>query len=166
MKHWMMTLAALVLGTGVAVGAEHGAPGMDHGSMDHGAAGEMDHGAAGEMDHESMGAGDMFLERRTVNGLTVTFHVMEAPPEMNHGGTHNLMIKVERDGSPLTDLAMNSKVVFPGDGSRWDSKQPLHMGDWYMAGYDLGGSGRHQLLVVFRTAEGSRHSAGVYYPGP
>ena len=32
---------------------------------------------------------------------------------MNHGGSQNLMIKVEKEGKALGDIKANSKVVYP-----------------------------------------------------
>ena len=40
----------------------------------------------------------------------------------------------------------------------------MKMGDWYMAGYDLGHNGQHQLMALFKTADGVKHFGGVYYP--
>jgi hypothetical protein len=40
----------------------------------------------------------------------------------------------------------------------------LKKGDWYMNGYDLGESGEHQLIILFKTPDGKKHHGGVYYP--
>ena len=118
-------------------------------------------------DHESMN-GDMsqtkgmFLVKKEIDGFTVSFHAMKAKEGMQHGGSHNLMVKVEKDGKALTDLTANSKVTHPNGKS--ESKMLMKMGDWYMAGYDLGHEGTHQLMVLFKTADGSKHFGGVYYP--
>lgn len=104
----------------------------------------------------------MFLEKRQVDDYQLSFHVMPASQGMQHGGSHNLMIKIERDGLLVTDAQVNSKVIFP-DGT--DQQQLLHrMGDWYMAGYDMQGQARHQVMVLFRRADGEIHRSGVYYP--
>lgn len=44
-------------------------------------------------------------------------------------------------------------------------KQAMKMGGWYMAGYDLGHAGEHQVMVLFKTADGAKHKGGIYYPG-
>lgn len=106
-------------------------------------------------------ANKMFLEKREINGYTVSFHVMEAAEGMQQGGSHNLMFKVEDESTLLNDVMINSKVVFP-DGSE-KSKAPMKMGDWYSAGYDLGSKGEHQLMVLFKTADGKKHFGGVKY---
>lgn len=106
----------------------------------------------------------MFLEKKMIDGFAVSFHVMPATGGMNHGGSHNLMIKVERDGAAVTGYKANSKVIHP-DG-REESRPLMAMGDWQMAGYDLQESGKSQLMVLFKTADGAKHFGGVFYPAP
>ncbi|MCW8887244.1 MAG: hypothetical protein OQK12_18625 [Motiliproteus sp.] len=103
----------------------------------------------------------MFLEKRDIDGYTVSFHVMKAAEGMQHGGSHNLMIKVEQNEAVVSELKANSKVVFP-DGKD-ESKALMKMGDWYMVGYDLKDHGKHQLMVLFKTADGKKHFGGVHY---
>ncbi len=117
--------------------------------------------------HDQM-KGDMkktegtFLAKKEIDGFTVTFHVMKVKKSLQHGGTHNVMIKVEKDSKALTDLIINSKVTHPNGNS--ESKMLMRMGDWYMAGYDLDHDGQHQLMVLFKTADGAKHFGGVYFP--
>ena len=103
----------------------------------------------------------MFLEKREIDGYSVSFHVMEAQEGMRHGGSHNFMIKVEKNGKILNDVIINSKIIFP-DGKD-QSKALMRMGDWYMNGYDLGKKGKHQMMILFKTADGVKHKGGVYY---
>ncbi len=103
-----------------------------------------------------------FLQKAEIDGYTVSFHVMKAPEGMAHGGPHHFMIKVEKNGAVVPLKAVNSKVVHPGDQS--ESKMMMKMGDWYMAGYDLSHEGEHQLMVLFKTEDGSKHFGGVRYP--
>ncbi|MCW9052801.1 MAG: hypothetical protein OQJ91_10910, partial [Motiliproteus sp.] len=103
----------------------------------------------------------MFVEKREIDGYTVSFHVMEAAEGMRHGGSHNLMIKVEQNNTVVSELTANSKVVYP-DGKD-ESKALMKMGDWYMVGYDLKDHGKHQLMVLFKTADGKKHFGGVHY---
>ncbi|MDQ6963216.1 MAG: hypothetical protein Q9M28_11940 [Mariprofundaceae bacterium] len=104
----------------------------------------------------------MFLVKKDIDGFQVSFHAMKVKEGMQHGGTHNVMIKVEKDGHVLGDLSINSKVVHPNNKA--ESKMLMKMGDWYMAGYDLGHEGQHQLIILFKTSDGVKHSGGVYYP--
>ncbi len=117
------------------------------------------------MSHDSMGSNmnqnKMFLEKKDIDGYTVSFHVMKADEGMEHGGSHNVMIKVEQQGAMVKDLKINSKVIYP-DGTD-ESKPLMTMGDWQMAGYDLKESGKHQLMVLFKTADGKKHFGGLYY---
>lgn len=118
---------------------------------------------------DDMGMADMpghidgiFLVKKHIDDYDVSFHVMAAQPGMEHGGGHNFMIKVERDGKPLDDIKINSKVVHPNGSA--ESKPLMKMGEWYMNGYDLGHAGRHQLMILFKTADGKKHKGGIYFP--
>jgi hypothetical protein len=135
----------------LASGGGHNMKGHKHGDMK-----EHKHGDAGQM---KKGA---FLVRKEIDGFSVSFHIMKAPEGVQHGGTHHLMVKVEKDGKVLTDLVANSKATHPNGKS--ESKMLMRMGDWYMAGYDLSHEGRHQLMVLFKTADGAKHFGGVFYP--
>lgn len=115
----------------------------------------------GQMSGVTGSQSKMFLEKTEIDGYTVSFHVMLAQQGMQHGGSHNLMVKVERDGQVLNDIVANSKVALP-DGNT-ASKMLMKMGDWYMVGYDLGLPGTHQLMVLFKTPDGQKHFGGVYY---
>ncbi|RRJ82649.1 hypothetical protein [Aestuariirhabdus litorea] len=121
--------------------------------------------AAQDNGHAAMGHGSsaskMFLEKRDIDGYSVSFHVMAANQGMQYGGSHNLMIKVESQGKSLGNIRANSKVVFP-DGK--DQSKPLQkVGDWYVTGYDLKPGSKHQLMVLFMTADGKKHFGGVNY---
>lgn len=122
-----------------------------------------DHGASKEMGSHDMGHGsdNMFLVKKEVDGYDVSFHVMAAQKGMEHGGSHNFMIKVEQGGKVVPSVKINSKVIYPGGAS--DTKPLMKMGDWYMNGYDLGSAGKHQLMILFKTADGEKHKSGVYY---
>jgi len=116
----------------------------------------------GEMDHSSLDMDQMFLEKRQIDAYDVSFHVMEATKSMHHGGSHNVMIKIEQKGKVVDGAKINSKIIYP-DGKA-ESKMLMKMGDWYMAGYDLKSKGRHQMMILFKTKDGKKHKGGVYYP--
>ncbi len=109
------TLSSLVI-AGTAQAGQTGHEDMNHDGMNQGA---MNHGA---MNHQGMtqgqGSAPMFLEQRDINGYNVSFHVMPAAQGMNHGGTHNLMVKIEQGTNVVTELQANSKVVYP-DGKHF-----------------------------------------------
>ncbi len=161
-------LSAVMLSTLVSTTASAGNTGSSH-SHDNESmpAQSMSQGAKlqGDMSHDSMGGNmtqnKMFLEKKDIDGYTVSFHVMKADEGMGHGGSHNVMIKVEQQGAMVENLKINSKVIYP-DGSD-ESKPLMAMGDWQMAGYDLKESGKHQLMVLFKTADGKKHFGGLYY---
>ncbi len=106
-------------------------------------------------------ADGMLEERQDIDGYSVTFHVMPAQPGKEMGGSHDFMLKVEKDGKALRDVVANSKVIHPNQQE--ESKMMMKMGDWLMAGYDLGHDGKHQLMVLFKTADGAKHKGGVFY---
>ena len=123
------------------------------------------HADTSNMSHDSHGSGmdGMFLVKKNIDGYDVSFHVMKAKPGKEMGGSHDFMIKVEKDGKALTNIPMNTKVVHPNGES--ETKKTMVMGDWLMAGYDLGHPGKHQMMILFKTADGKKHKGGVYYPG-
>lgn len=103
----------------------------------------------------------MFLMKKVIDGYNVSFHIMKAKPGKEMGGSHDFMIKVEKGGMTLSSIAMNTKVVHPNGTS--ESKNVMKMGDWFMAGYDLGHEGKHQMMILFKTKDGKKHKGGVYY---
>ncbi len=117
-----------------------------------------------------MGQNDTFMKKmpgkllakKEIDGYTVNFYAMKAEPGKEMGGSHDFMIKVEKDGVAVTGLTANSKVVHPNGKS--ESKMMMKMNDWYMAGYDLGHEGQHQLMALFKTVDGAKHFGGVFYP--
>lgn len=157
------TLSSLVIASTAQAGPA-GHDEMNHDGMNQGAMkqGAMNHDG---MNHGAMAQGStpnkMFLEKRDIDGYNVSFHVMPAAEGMNHGGSHNLMVKIEQGATVVTELQANSKVVYP-DGKEV-SKPLMKMGDWYMAGYDLKETGKTQLMVLFKTADGKKHFGGVHY---
>ncbi len=124
--------------------------------------GHKGHDHKGHGNHQSM-MDDMFLLKKKIDGYDVSFHVMKAKPGKEMGGTHDFMIKVEKNGKVVTDIVMNTKVKHPN--GKAETKKAMKMGDWLMAGYDLGHKGKHQLMILFKTADGKKHKGGVYYPG-
>ncbi|MBF0169638.1 MAG: hypothetical protein HQK87_00890 [Nitrospinae bacterium] len=122
------------------------------------------HGAptAAPSAHEAMV--DPFMVKKEIDGYTVTFHVMPSADDMKSMGADSLMVKIEKGGVVVAGVIANSKVIFP-DG-REETKPMMVMGDWLMAGYDLAKEGRHQLMVLFKTADGQKRFGGVWYPQP
>ncbi len=103
-----------------------------------------------------------FLKKEVIDGYEVSFHVMKAPEGMEEGGTHHLMVKVEKNNTIIVLKAINSKVTHPNDNS--ESKMMMKMGDWYMAGYNLDHSGNHKIMILFKTEDGLKHFGGITYP--
>jgi len=125
----------------------------------HAHGGEHHHGKS--MEQNMMPAPGTFLVKKDIDGYQATFHIMSAPKDMSQGGSHQVMFKAEENGKPLTTLIVNSKVIHPGGQS--ESKMMMRMGDWYMAAYDLGHAGIHQIMVLFKTPDGKKHFVGIEY---
>ncbi len=133
----------------------------DHGDHKSGMMKHDDHGSGMNGDHHNSAMDKMFLKKKNIDGYDVSFHVMKAQPGKEMGGTHHFMIKVEKDGKVLDNVAINTKVKHPNGSS--ETKKTMKMGDWMMAGYDLGHKGKHQMMILFKTADGKKHKGGVYY---
>lgn len=152
MRFSIVLTALLVLGAQSALAIE----GMDHSKMNHES---MNHES---MNHETMHTDNQpFLKTTAVDGYIVRFNIMQAAGEMNHGGSHNLMLQIEKDGHVLDDVLINSKVFSPNATSA--SKMLMLMDGWYMAGYDMAQAGRYGIMVLFKTSDGTKHQASVYY---
>jgi len=151
------TIVALLGAAGPLYAAgDHARGHDDNGDSQHQESGMKHNGHGSAMDK-------MFLVKKQIDGYDVSFHVMNAKPGKEMGGSHDFMIKVEKDGKALNNIVMNTKVKHPNGSS--ESKKTMKMGDWLMAGYDLGHEGKHQLMILFKTADGKKHKGGIYYPG-
>ncbi len=127
-----------------------------------GAVGQQHSAAATQgMDHKST----FFVAQKGVaDGYVFIFHVMPAPEGKGYSRiNYHLMVSVEKNGKPLTDLKMYSAVKHP-DGSSIAKAPMMQMGNWYMALYNLSHeTGQHWLTVSFERA-GKTYDSGVYYP--
>jgi len=148
---YFVTLAALLLPI-TALAADGDMPGMHH---------DMGEKMSADMPMKGMSQ-KMFLKKAEVDDYTVSFHVMQNAARSN-GGTHDMMVKVEKDDNPVVIVKANSKVI-PSAG-RAETKKMMAMGDWFVAGYDLGAPGQQQLMVLFKTKDDKKHFVGVWYPG-
>jgi len=160
-----LTLIPVLAALLISMNAVHASEGHDHGHShddDHGSMDGMkhdDHGSAKHDKHDEKGG--MFLVKKEVDGYDVSFHIMKAKAGKEMGGSHDFMIKVEKNGKALDNITMNTKVVHPN--GKEETKKVMKMGDWYMAGYDLGHEGKHQMMILFKTKDGQKHKAGIYY---
>jgi hypothetical protein len=113
-------------------------------------------------DEQDQASEHMFWKQQMVHGYQVTFHVMSADPEIDYGGTHYVMVKIDKDEQPQAGLEIQSQVTFP-DGKK-ENKILKTRGDWYINGYDLGNEGTHQLHVSFTNPDGKPSQAEITYP--
>ncbi len=154
MKNFVFTLilGVLLVAMSTAQAADKHNHDSGHGS---------DHHGSNSHDDMSNGKDAMFLEKKEVDGYVVSFHIMKAKPGKEMGGSHDVMIQIKKDNKILMDLELNTKVFYPDRTS--DVKEVMKMGDWYMAGYDMGNAGEHQVMVLFKTKDGKKHLTGIYY---
>jgi len=113
------------------------------------------------MDHKST----FFVASKGVDdGYVFIFHIMPAPEGKGYSRIHyHLMVSIEKDGKPVTDLQLYSAAKHP-DGSVQKKAPMMRMGDWYMALYNLSHEkGQHWLTVSFER-DGKTYASGVYYP--
>ncbi|NOY61705.1 MAG: hypothetical protein GXP10_00895 [Gammaproteobacteria bacterium] len=168
-QKWMPSLSAITFSALLAMsGSLYASGDHEHGHDDHdddhheSGTKHDDHGSEHGHGHHDSAKGAMFLVKKEIDGYSVSFHIMKAKPGKEMGGTHDFMVKVEKDGKTLTNIIMNTKVKHPNGSA--ETKKTMKMGDWLMAGYDLGHEGKHQMMILFKTADGKKHKGGVYYP--
>ncbi len=104
-----------------------------------------------------------FVVRKGIrDNYTVIFHIMRSPEGMRYSeDQYHLMVVVEKDHKPVTGLQMISRVVHPNGIT--EQKPMIHVGEWYMALYNLHEQGRHWISVQFNIS-GKQYAAGTYYP--
>jgi len=157
MRKAILFIAGLTLAGGMA---------QAHGDEGKHMSDEMSHNPCSMQSMKGMNPCNMqkgsFMKKEVIDGYDVSFHVMKAPEGMEHGGAYQVMVKVEQNNEIIALKAMNSKVTHPNDES--ESKMMMKMGDWYMAGYDLGHAGEHKIMILFKTEDGKKHFGGISFP--
>jgi len=157
MKKVILLIAGLTLASGVA--QAHGDEGHH---MDGHMSDKMTHNPCSMKPMNPCGMQkDSFMKKNVIDGYDVSFHIVEAPKGMEHGGSHHLMVKVEKDNKLVSLKAINSKVTHPNEQS--ESKMMMKMGDWYMVSYNLAHPGEHKVMVLFKTSDGQKHFGGTVY---
>ena len=149
MKKTIIIFVSMIMMTGIQSALAHG-DGQHH----------MDSGMHHQENMSQMKEG--FLTTKNIDGYNVSFHIMKAPAGKDQAGSHHVMVKFEKDGKALTNLVANSKAVHPNGKS--ESKMLMKMGNWYMAAYNLDHKGNHQVMVLFKTADGVKHFGGIDFP--
>jgi len=160
MKKNILAVSAIALAGILAIAPVYANEGHGH-DDDHGS--EKNH-------HDSKMAGDdhhgdkkdgMVAMKKEVDGYTVNFHIMRAKPGKEMGGSHDVMVKIEKDGKIVNNVVMKTKVVHPNGKS--ESKKAMRMGNSLMAGYNLGHEGKHKFMTFFKTSDGEKHKAGIAF---
>ena len=88
--------------------------------------------------------------------------VVSVDESVPDGGTHNLLINIKRHDRAQYGLSVITKVV-SGNGHE-KSKSMRKLGDWYLGGFDLETTDKHQITVMFKTDEGKTYSSEIAYP--
>ena len=88
--------------------------------------------------------------------------VISVNKSLPDGGSHNLLVNIKHQERVQYGLAVTTKVV-SGNGHK-KTKPMLELGDWYLGGFDLETTDKHQITVMFKTAEGKIYSSEIAYP--
>jgi len=97
-----------------------------------------------------------------IDDYEVSVKVVDVKESVPDGGSHNILVNIIRDDRIQRSAVVIVDILFP-DNTR-KSKELMNLGDWYLAGYDLGQTGKHQLKISFKNKNGSGHSADLVYP--
>jgi len=97
-----------------------------------------------------------------VDNYEVSVKVVDVKDSIPDGGSHNILVNIKHDEKVLRSVEVNVNVYFPDDTKK--SKELLNLGDWYLAGYDLGQEGKHLMKISFRNKDDSKHSINMTYP--
>ena len=148
LKITTLIISAILIGSSQLQGTENTAHQEQNGQMEN-------------MNMNTQQEGEIFLEKRVIDGYDVQFHIMKVSPDLKLEGSHNFLVKIENKDEILGDVTINSKIIYPSDKS--ESKFLTKMGDWYMKDFTLDEEGKYQLIILFKTADGKKHKGGVYY---
>lgn len=111
-----------------------------------------------ESDHTIFGK---LIDTQYIDGFEVSAKIADVKDSVPDGGTHNILIKVKRGNKVQQNVEVVVDVLFP-DNTR-KSKTTLGIGDWSLAGFNLGQKGTHTILISFNNKNRLKHSAQMTY---
>lgn len=99
---------------------------------------------------------------KIVDGFEISMKVADVKDSISDGGSHNILIKIKRDDKIQRGVVVNANVLFPDKSQK--SKSFMELGDWYLAGYDLGSNAKHEIMLTFKSTDGDKHNVQFVYP--
>jgi len=102
------------------------------------------------------------VQKEIINGFELSVKVADVEDSIPDGGSHNLLVNIKRDGSAHRNLSVTANVVQPSGVEK--SKTMMELGDWYMAGFDLGDENKYRITISFESVDGVIHSSEINYP--
>jgi hypothetical protein len=164
MKRLALAIAAATLMTTAPLAAmaamehDHGAMKMD---QDNGAM-KMDH------DHDGMMAKGKMAHEEVVDGVKVTFKVMDMREQMKDmpkgmKETHHIMLmfKDAKTGTPLNEGEVKVKVMGPDKSEQ--TKELMGMGGHFGADFSLPKAGKYGVMAKFKLKDGKVRTAKFWY---
>ncbi len=102
------------------------------------------------------------IQKKIIGDLDFKLKVVDAKDSVADGGSHNLLVNIKRNGRAQHNLSVIAKVAHLNGATK--SKTMMELGDWYLAGYDLGVEDNYFITILFKSADGADHSSSITYP--
>ena len=102
------------------------------------------------------------IHENHVAGFDLKFKLVDAKESVDDGGSHNLLVNIERNERTAHGLSVNARI--DDQHGNVASKSMMQLGDWYLAGYDLSDEKRYVITVSFTAPDGRVHRSAIHYP--
>jgi len=102
------------------------------------------------------------VQKKIIDGFEFKLKVVDARESVPDGGSHNLLVNIKHNSSVQYGLPVTAKVDQPKKLTK--SKSMMELGDWYLAGFDLGDENEYHITISFESADGVNHSSSINYP--
>jgi len=102
------------------------------------------------------------VQKEIINGFELSVKIADLEDSIPDGGSHNLLVNIKRDGSAHRNLSVTANVVQPSGVEK--SKTMMELGDWYLAGFDLGDENKYRITISFESVDGVNHSSEINFP--
>jgi len=102
------------------------------------------------------------IQKKIIADFDFRLKIVDVKDSVADGGSHNLLVNIKRNGRAQHNLSVTAKVVYLNGLKK--SKTMMELGDWYLAGYDLGKEDKYLITILFKSADGVNHSSSINYP--
>jgi len=102
------------------------------------------------------------IQKIFIDGFELKLKIVDVEDSVPDGGSHNLLVSIKHNDSVQHDLSVTSNVVYPSGVEK--SKSMMELGDWYLAGFDLGDENEYRITISFESIDGVNHSSEINYP--